>query len=57
LCSFTLDGVNPDIYILHVGEAGPCIAQGWARKMKITTYGPIKNLSPLLKGKGCHREK
>jgi hypothetical protein len=25
--------------------------------MKITTYGPIKNLSPLLKGKGCHREK
>jgi hypothetical protein len=27
------------------------------KKMKITTYGPIKNLSPLLKGKGCHREK
>jgi hypothetical protein len=25
--------------------------------LKITTYGPIKNLSPLLKGKGCHREK
>jgi hypothetical protein len=25
--------------------------------MKITTYGPIKNLSPLLKAKGCHREK
>jgi hypothetical protein len=24
--------------------------------MKITTYGPIKNLSSLLKGKGCHRE-
>jgi hypothetical protein len=24
--------------------------------MKITNYGPIKNLSPLLKGKGCHRE-
>jgi hypothetical protein len=23
--------------------------------MKITKYGPIKNLSPLLKGKGCHR--
>jgi hypothetical protein len=40
-----------------VGEAGPCIAQGCAEKMKITTYGPIKNLSPLLKGKGCHREK
>jgi hypothetical protein len=30
------------------------VAQG---KMKITTYGPIKNLSPLLKEKGCHREK
>jgi hypothetical protein len=27
------------------------------QKMKITTYGPIKNLSPLLKGKVCHREK
>jgi hypothetical protein len=26
-------------------------------KIKITTYGPIKNLSPLLKGKGFHREK
>jgi hypothetical protein len=27
------------------------------KKMKITTCGPIKNLSPLLKGKGCHRRK
>jgi hypothetical protein len=26
-------------------------------KIKITTFGPKKNLSPLLKGKGCHREK
>jgi hypothetical protein len=26
-------------------------------KLKITTYGPIKNFSPLLKGKDCHREK
>jgi hypothetical protein len=25
---FTLDGVIPDHYILHVGEFGPCIAQG-----------------------------
>jgi hypothetical protein len=25
--------------------------------MKITTYDPIKNLSPLSKEKGCHREK
>jgi hypothetical protein len=41
-----------------VGEAGPCIAQATKeKKMKITTYDPIKNLSPLLKGKGCHREK
>jgi hypothetical protein len=41
-----------------VWEAGPCIAQGCARKkMKITTYDTIKNLSPLMKGKGCHREK
>jgi hypothetical protein len=55
---FTLDGVISDFYILHVGEAGPCIAQGFPRKkMKITTCGPIKNLSPLLKGKGCHRRK
>jgi hypothetical protein len=28
-----------------------------AQKLKITTYGPVKNLSPLLKGKGRHREK
>jgi hypothetical protein len=27
------------------------------QRMKITTYGPVKNLSPLLKGKGCHRGK
>jgi hypothetical protein len=24
--------------------------------MKITNYDPIKNLSPLLNGKGCHRK-
>jgi hypothetical protein len=29
---FTLDGVIPDLYILHVGEAGPYIAQGYIRK-------------------------
>jgi hypothetical protein len=23
-------------------------------KTNITSYGPIKNISPLLKGKGCH---
>jgi hypothetical protein len=27
------------------------------KKRKITSYGPIKNLSPLWKGKGCHRKK
>jgi hypothetical protein len=26
------------------------------KKGKITSYGPIKNLSPLWKGKGCHRK-
>jgi hypothetical protein len=26
------------------------------KKGKITNYGPIKNLSPPLKGKGCHRK-
>jgi hypothetical protein len=25
-------------------------------KRKITSYGPIENLSPLLKGKGYHRK-
>jgi hypothetical protein len=29
---FTLDGVISDLYILHVMEVGPCIAQGCARK-------------------------
>jgi hypothetical protein len=27
------------------------------KKRKITNYGPIKNLSPPWKGKGCHRKK
>jgi hypothetical protein len=27
------------------------------KKRKITSYGPIKNISPLWKGKGCHRKK
>jgi hypothetical protein len=26
------------------------------KKGKITSYGPIKNLSPLYKRKGCHRK-
>jgi hypothetical protein len=27
------------------------------QKMKIKNCGPFKNLSPLLKGKGCHKKK
>jgi hypothetical protein len=54
---FTLDGVIPDLYILHMGEIGPSVGHGCERKMKITTYDPIKNLSPLLKGKWCHRKR
>jgi hypothetical protein len=30
--SFTLDGVISDLYILHVGETGPCIVQGCVKK-------------------------
>jgi hypothetical protein len=30
---------------------------GLNKNVKITSYGPIKNLSPLLKGKGCHRKR
>jgi hypothetical protein len=51
--NFTLDGVIPVLYILHMWETGPCIGQGCEIKMKISTYGSIKNLSPLLKEKGC----
>jgi hypothetical protein len=28
-----------------------------AQKLKITTYGPVRNISPILKGKGFHRKK
>jgi hypothetical protein len=28
-----------------------------AQKIKITTYGPLKNFLPSLKGKECHKEK
>jgi hypothetical protein len=33
------------------------VLQRAEQKIKITTYGTIKNLYPLLKGKWCHREK
>jgi hypothetical protein len=54
---FTLDGLILDLYILYMGEICPCIGWGCEEKMKITIYGPIKNLSPLLKGKWCRRKK
>jgi hypothetical protein len=40
-----------------MGEICPCIGQGCKKEMEITTYGPIKNLSPLLKGKKCLRKR
>jgi hypothetical protein len=40
-----------------MGETYPCIGQGYKKKMKDETYGPIKNLSPLSKGKGYRRKK
>jgi hypothetical protein len=46
---FTLDGVILDLYILHVEAV---VLHRVAQKIKITTYGLIKNLSSLLKGKG-----
>jgi hypothetical protein len=30
---------------------------GLNKNEKITSYGPIKNLSPLLNGKGYHRKR
>jgi hypothetical protein len=36
-------------YILHMGEFSLVLIR--AEKMKITKYGPIKNLSPHMKGK------
>jgi hypothetical protein len=54
---FTLDGVILDLYILHMGKLALVLDRDAKRKIKFTTYGPIKNLSPLLKGKGCRRER
>jgi hypothetical protein len=45
---FALDGADSDITCYIIGGI-------WPLYCKITNYGPIKNLSPLLKGKGCHR--
>jgi hypothetical protein len=35
-----------------MGETSPCIGQGCKRKIKITTYGPIKNILPSSKENG-----
>jgi hypothetical protein len=50
-----LDGARSDVtfYIL----LGDFALVELNKKRKITSYGPIKNLSPLRKGKGCHRKK
>jgi hypothetical protein len=45
-CScFTVDIVLGDLALVKLNKKG-----------KITSYGPIKNLSPLRKGKECHRK-
>jgi hypothetical protein len=54
--AFTLDGVFPDFTFYMWGNLALVLHKA-IQKIKITTYGPIKNLSPLLKGKGCHRKK
>jgi hypothetical protein len=56
---FTLDGVISDFIFYMWGNLALVLhrAAQERKKMKITTYGPIKNIFPLLKGKGCHREK
>jgi hypothetical protein len=54
---FALDGADSDVTCYIFGGIWPLYCIGLNKKIKITTYGPIKNLSPLLKGKGCHWKK
>jgi hypothetical protein len=51
----TLDGARSDVtfYIL----LGDFALVELNKKIKITSYGPIKTFLPLWKGKGCHRKK
>jgi hypothetical protein len=42
--------------ILHLYILGDFALVELNKKGEITNYGPIKNLSPLCKGKGCHRK-
>jgi hypothetical protein len=51
-----LDGAVLDVTFYMWGNLALVLHRA-KQKMKITTYGPIKNLSPLLRGKGCHRKK
>jgi hypothetical protein len=55
--AFILDDVVLDFTFYMWENLALVLHRARHKKMKITTYGPIKNLSPLLKGKGCHREK
>jgi hypothetical protein len=53
---FALDGEDPDVTFYIWGNLA-LILHRPKKRMKITTYGLVKNLSPLLKGKGFHKEK
>jgi hypothetical protein len=53
LFSFALDGAGSDITYYIFGGFWPLYCMG-LNKNENTNYGPIKNLSPFLKGKGCH---
>jgi hypothetical protein len=55
LSFFTLDGVISNLYILHVGKMALVLHRAAQEKMKNYNLWSIKNLFPLLKGKGCHR--
>jgi hypothetical protein len=57
LVLFVLDGADSWCYMLHFWGNLALVLHRAKQKLKITNYGPIKNLSPLLKGKGCHRKK
>jgi hypothetical protein len=54
---FTLDGIILDITFYMWGNLALVLHRAAQQKIKITTYWPIKNLFPIFKRKGCHREK
>jgi hypothetical protein len=53
---FALDGASSDFTYYIFGGFWPLYCVGLNKNEKNTSYGPIKNLSPPLKGKGCHRK-